>query len=88
MLTTGNKSELAAGYCSLYGDMAGGLAVISDLPKALVYELARYINKEKEIIPQNVLVKPPSAKLRPNQKDTDSLPLYEVLAPILVIYIE
>jgi len=88
VLTTGNKSELAVGYCTLYGDMAGGLAVISDLPKMLVYELARYINREREIIPHNVLVKPPSAELRPNQKDTDSLPPYEILDPILVAYIE
>ncbi|WAM31642.1 NAD+ synthase [Caldicellulosiruptor naganoensis] len=88
VLTTGNKSELAVGYCTLYGDMAGGLAVISDLPKMLVYELARYINREREIIPHNVLVKPPSAELRPNQKDTDTLPLYEILDPILVAYIE
>ncbi|ADL41576.1 NAD+ synthetase [Caldicellulosiruptor obsidiansis OB47] len=88
VLTTGNKSELAVGYCTLYGDMAGGLAVISDLPKMLVYELARYINREREIIPHNVLVKPPSAELRPNQKDQDTLPPYEVLDPILVAYIE
>uniref|UniRef100_A0A7C5V564 Glutamine-dependent NAD(+) synthetase n=1 Tax=Caldicellulosiruptor owensensis TaxID=55205 RepID=A0A7C5V564_9FIRM len=88
VLTTGNKSELAVGYCTLYGDMAGGLAVISDLPKMLVYELARYINREREIIPYNVLVKPPSAELRPNQKDQDTLPPYEVLDPILVAYIE
>ncbi|AZT89303.1 NAD+ synthase [Caldicellulosiruptor changbaiensis] len=88
VLTTGNKSELAVGYCTLYGDMAGGLAVISDLPKMLVYELARYINREREIIPHNVLVKPPSAELRPNQKDQDSLPPYEILDPILVAYIE
>lgn len=88
VLTTGNKSELAVGYCTLYGDMVGGLAVISDLPKMLVYELARYINRKKEIIPQNVLTKPPSAELRPNQFDTDSLPPYEVLDAILVSYIE
>lgn len=88
VLTTGNKSELAVGYCTLYGDMAGGLAVISDLPKMLVYELAKYINREREIIPHNVLVKPPSAELRPNQKDQDTLPPYEVLDPILVAYIE
>jgi len=88
VLTTGNKSELAVGYCTLYGDMAGGLAVISDLPKMLVYELARYINREREIIPHNVLVKPPSEELRPNQKDQDTLPPYEVLDPILVAYIE
>ncbi|WPX09049.1 NAD+ synthase [Anaerocellum danielii] len=88
VLTTGNKSELAVGYCTLYGDMAGGLAVISDLPKMLVYELARYINREREIIPHNVLVKPPSAELRPNQKDQDTLPPYEVLDLILVAYIE
>ncbi len=88
VLTTGNKSELAVGYCTLYGDMCGGLAVISDVPKTMVYELARYINSEKEIIPQNVFVKPPSAELRPNQRDEDSLPPYEILDKILVAYIE
>ncbi|AEH50753.1 NAD+ synthase [Pseudothermotoga thermarum] len=88
VLTTGNKSELAVGYCTLYGDMCGGLAVISDVPKTMVYELARYINSEKEIIPQNVFVKPPSAELRPNQKDENSLPPYEILDKILVAYVE
>ncbi|MEQ1948287.1 MAG: NAD+ synthase [Bryobacteraceae bacterium] len=89
VLTTGNKSELAVGYCTLYGDMCGGLAVISDLPKSLVYELSRLANKRlNNAIPENVFVKPPSAELRPDQKDTDSLPPYEVLDPILEAYIE
>ncbi len=88
LLTTGNKSELAMGYCTLYGDMSGGLAVISDLPKTFVYSLARYINREHEIIPQATIDKPPSAELRPNQKDQDSLPPYEVLDKILECYIE
>jgi NAD+ synthase (glutamine-hydrolysing) len=88
LLTTGNKSELAMGYCTLYGDMSGGLAVISDLPKTLVYELARYINKEREIIPRATIEKAPSAELRPNQKDQDSLPPYDVLDRILECYIE
>ena len=88
VLSTGNKSENAVGYCTLYGDMAGGLAVISDVPKLMVYELARYINREREVIPQTILEKPPSAELRPNQKDTDSLPPYAVLDRILKSYIE
>lgn len=88
VLSTGNKSENAVGYCTLYGDMAGGLAVISDVPKLMVYELAQYINRERELIPQTILEKPPSAELRPNQKDTDSLPPYEVLDRILKSYIE
>lgn len=88
VLTTGNKSELAVGYCTLYGDMSGGLALISDVPKTMVYELARYINREKEIIPQNSLTKPPSAELRPNQCDQDSLPPYNVLDGILKAYVE
>jgi NAD+ synthase (glutamine-hydrolysing) len=88
VLSTGNKSENAVGYCTLYGDMAGGLAVISDVPKLMVYELARYINREREVIPRTILEKPPSAELRPNQKDTDSLPPYEVLDRILKSYIE
>jgi NAD+ synthase (glutamine-hydrolysing) len=89
-LATGNKSELAVGYCTLYGDMAGGLAVIADLPKMMVYELANHINKvsEKEIIPQNTIAKAPSAELRPDQKDEDSLPPYSLLDPILQLYIE
>lgn len=88
LLSTGNKSELAMGYCTLYGDMAGGLAVISDLPKTLVYRLAGYLNRDKEWIPQIVLTKIPSAELRPNQKDEDSLPPYEILDEILHSYIE
>jgi NAD+ synthetase len=88
LLTTGNKSELAMGYCTLYGDMAGGLAVISDLPKMLVYRLAEYLNGEKELIPPAVFTKPPSAELRPDQKDEDSLPPYAVLDEILHAYIE
>ena len=88
LLTTGNKSELAVGYCTIYGDMAGGLAVISDVPKTTVYELARWINREREIIPAATIEKPPSAELRPNQKDQDTLPPYEVLDEILRLYIE
>jgi len=88
VLTTGNKSELAVGYCTLYGDMAGGLAVIGDVPKMMVYELAKFINREREIIPQSVLTKVPSAELRPNQKDEDSLPPYSILDQILKAYIE
>ncbi|MDQ1273324.1 MAG: hypothetical protein QG591_1954 [Planctomycetota bacterium] len=88
VLTTGNKSELAVGYCTLYGDMSGGLALISDVPKTMVYELARYINRGKEIIPQDSITKPPSAELRPNQFDQDSLPPYDVLDGILKAYVE
>jgi len=89
-LTTGNKSEVSVGYCTLYGDMAGGFAVIKDVPKTLVYKLARNLNKIKgtEIIPENTLVKPPSAELRPDQKDEDSLPPYDILDPILAEYVE
>ena len=88
VLTTGNKSELAVGYCTLYGDMCGGLAVISDIPKTMVYDLAEYINRRKEIIPVDTIEKPPSAELRPNQKDQDSLPPYDVLDGVLMAYIE
>jgi NAD+ synthase (glutamine-hydrolysing) len=88
VLSTGNKSENAVGYCTLYGDMAGGLAVISDVPKLMVYELAHYINRKREVIPRFTIEKPPSAELRPNQKDSDSLPPYEVLDRILKSYIE
>lgn len=88
VLSTGNKSELAMGYCTLYGDMSGGLAVISDLPKTMVFELARHINRSGEIIPDASITKPPSAELRENQKDEDSLPPYEVLDRILDLYIE
>jgi NAD+ synthetase len=88
LLSTGNKSELAVGYCTLYGDMAGGLAVISDVPKGLVYALSRHLNRGGERIPERVLTKPPSAELRPDQKDEDSLPPYEVLDAILEGHIE
>ena len=88
VLTTGNKSELAVGYCTLYGDMCGGLAVISDIPKTMVYRLAEYINRRKEIIPADTIEKPPSAELRPNQKDQDSLPSYDVLDGVLRAYVE
>jgi NAD+ synthase (glutamine-hydrolysing) len=88
LLTTGNKSELAVGYCTIYGDMAGGLAVISDVPKTLVYQLARWINREKEIIPMATIEKPPSAELKPGQVDQDSLPPYDLLDQILQLYVE
>ncbi len=89
VLTTGNKSELAVGYCTLYGDMCGGLAVISDVPKTIVYELSRIANRRiGDPIPENVFVKPPSAELRPDQKDQDSLPPYDVLDRILAGYVE
>ncbi len=88
VLTTGNKSELAMGYCTLYGDMAGGLAVIGDLYKTDVYRLARYRNTIKKVIPEPILTKAPSAELRPNQKDQDSLPPYEILDEVLSLYIE
>ena len=88
VLSTGNKSEMAVGYCTLYGDMAGGLAVISDVPKSMVYELSKYANRERERIPLATLTKPPSAELRPNQLDSDSLPPYDVLDRILKAYVE
>lgn len=88
LLTTGNKSELAVGYCTIYGDMCGGLAVISDLPKTRVYEVSRWINREREIIPWSTIDKPPSAELRPDQKDQDTLPPYDVLDAILELYVE
>ena len=95
VLSTGNKSELAVGYCTIYGDMAGGLAVISDVPKTMVYELARWINsdksragREREIIPVSTIEKPPSAELKPGQTDQDSLPPYDVLDEILRLYVE
>lgn len=87
LLTTGNKSELAVGYCTLYGDMCGGLAVISDVPKTMVYRLSNWINRAQEIIPAASITKPPSAELRPNQKDQDSLPDYAVLDAILEAYV-
>lgn len=88
LLTTGNKSEMAVGYATLYGDMAGGFAPLKDVPKLLVYELAKWRNRDKEVIPQRVIDRPPSAELRPDQKDEDSLPSYEILDPILERYIE
>lgn len=88
LLTTGNKSELAVGYCTIYGDMCGGLAVIADLSKTRVYQLARWINREREIIPWNTIEKPPSAELRPDQKDQDTLPEYDVLDAVLERIIE
>ncbi len=90
VLTTGNKSETAVGYCTLYGDMAGGFAVIKDVPKTLVYELAQYVNEKsgREVIPRSVLERPPTAELKPDQKDEDSLPPYSILDPILEAYVE
>jgi NAD+ synthase (glutamine-hydrolysing) len=88
VLTTGNKSELAVGYCTLYGDMSGGLAVISDVPKTLVYEVGRVLNRRRAAIPESVFTKAPSAELRPNQTDQDSLPPYDVLDRILKLYVE
>ncbi len=88
LLTTGNKSELATGYCTLYGDMCGGLAPINDVPKMLVYDIARWLNREREIIPTDSLTKPPSAELRPNQTDQDTLPPYDLVDKVLHAYIE
>jgi NAD+ synthase (glutamine-hydrolysing) len=88
VLSTGNKSELGVGYCTLYGDMVGGLAVISDVPKTLVYRLSEYVNSQRAVIPQNTIEKPPSAELRPDQKDSDSLPPYDVLDAVLEDYVE
>jgi NAD+ synthase (glutamine-hydrolysing) len=88
VLSTGNKSELAVGYCTLYGDMSGGLAVISDVPKTMVYDLAKYINRKSEVIPRAIIEKPPSAELKPNQVDQDTLPPYPILDKILHYYIE
>jgi NAD+ synthase (glutamine-hydrolysing) len=90
VLTTGNKSEFATGYTTLYGDMAGGFAVLKDVPKTLVMDLARYRNRlaGRELVPSSIINKPPSAELRPDQQDTDSLPPYDVLDPILTAYVE
>lgn len=88
VLSTGNKSELGVGYCTLYGDMVGGLAVISDVPKTMVYRLSEYVNREREVIPRNTIEKPPSAELKPNQTDQDTLPPYDVLDAILGDYVE
>ena len=88
LLNTTNKSEMAVGYGTLYGDLAGGLSVLADIYKTEVYHLADYINKDEEVIPQNSINKPPSAELRPGQKDSDSLPEYHILDPILYMYVE
>jgi NAD+ synthetase len=88
VISTGNKSELAVGYCTIYGDMAGGMALLSDVPKTLVYRLADYLNRHGEIIPRSTIEKPPSAELRPDQKDQDTLPPYDVLDEILRLYVE
>jgi NAD+ synthetase len=88
LLTTGNKSELAVGYCTIYGDMCGGLAVLSDVPKTTIYNLAKWINRDKEIIPNSSITKPPSAELKPGQKDQDTLPSYEILDEVLKLYVE
>jgi len=90
VLTTGNKSEMATGYTTLYGDMAGGFAVIKDVPKTMVYKLTRYRNSvaELELIPSTIIEKVPSAELRPEQKDTDTLPQYDILDPVLTAYVE
>ncbi len=87
VLTTGNKSEMAVGYCTLYGDMNGALAPIADMLKTDVYKIARWVNREREIIPHNSIAKPPSAELRPDQTDQDSLPPYEILDAILDLYV-
>jgi NAD+ synthase (glutamine-hydrolysing) len=88
VLSTGNKSELSVGYCTLYGDMAGGFALISDIPKGMVYALAEHLNRERKIIPRAIIERPPTAELRPNQTDQDSLPPYPVLDAIMKAYIE
>ena len=88
VLTTGNKSEMSVGYCTLYGDMVGALAVIGDVWKTEVYKLSIFANRHREVIPASTLTKPPSAELRPGQMDTDSLPPYEILDPILIAYVE
>ncbi|MBI3549982.1 MAG: NAD+ synthase [Elusimicrobia bacterium] len=88
LLSTGNKSELSVGYCTLYGDMSGGLAVIADVPKTTVYDLSRWINRDKTIIPEASLTKPPSAELKPNQRDQDDLPPYDVLDDVMTAYVE
>jgi len=88
VVSTGNKSELAVGYCTLYGDMAGGLALLGDVYKTTIYKIAHWINRDREVIPTSSITKPPSAELRPNQTDQDTLPPYEVLDGILRLYIE
>ena len=88
VLSTGNKSELAVGYCTLYGDMCGAISVISDVPKTLVYDICSHINRNGIIIPENILTKAPSAELRPGQQDSDSLPPYKLLDQIIEAYVE
>ena len=88
VLSTGNKSELAVGYCTLYGDMSGGLSVLADVPKTMVYELARHLNRDRELIPPEIIRRAPSAELRPDQKDQDTLPPYEILDRIMNLYLE
>ncbi len=88
LLSTGNKSEMAVGYCTLYGDMSGGLAVLADVPKVMVYELARWINRSGAVIPERIISRPPTAELKPDQTDQDDLPPYEILDPILAAYLE
>lgn len=88
LLSTGNKSEMAVGYCTLYGDMSGGLAVLADVPKQMVYALAKWINKDEEVIPDRIITRPPTAELKPDQRDQDDLPPYEILDPILQAYLE
>jgi len=88
VLTTGNKSEMAVGYCTLYGDMAGGFAVIKDIAKTLVYRLSRWRNRDGEVIPERIITRPPSAELKPGQTDQDNLPPYEVLDAIMAAYME
>ena len=88
VLTTGNKSEMSTGYCTLYGDMAGGFAVLKDVPKTLVYRLVGWRNKKGNVIPESVIKRPPTAELKPNQKDQDTLPPYEILDPIMQAYVE
>jgi NAD+ synthase (glutamine-hydrolysing) len=87
VLSTGNKSEIAVGYCTLYGDMSGGLSVLADVPKTMVYELAAYINRDRELIPAQIIRKAPSAELRPDQKDQDTLPPYDILDRIMDYYL-
>ena len=88
LLSTGNKSEMAIGYCTLYGDMSGGLAVLADVPKQMVYALARWLNRETNIIPERIITRPPTAELKPDQLDQDDLPPYDILDPILQAHLE
>jgi NAD+ synthase (glutamine-hydrolysing) len=88
LVATGNKSELSVGYATLYGDMAGGFAVLKDVPKTLVYDLCEWRNREDEVIPRTIIERPPTAELRPDQLDTDSLPPYDELDPMLKLYVE